>query len=618
MANEHHSSAGRDNERRANAGETSQKSSNIFREQASSSDDIAARRSHATERLRERGIRLGKHGLELTSHGSVQIIIGRFKVLGASVTPDGVVDGAVIEAISQDGKLRRTHLPLEALHEPRRLAGHLAAIGLDPPIEIQQLRAIATVIYELSRVRRCLRFNREGIHRAELAGETHYVAAIGGRFIAPSGVDARGIAPSNTIYHSHGTFEGWKRGLRPILVGNPLVVFGALIPLAAAVSPLVGVPSPSAVLIGSSSLGKSLTARLAQSFNYSPERLMRWDGTENGIQAYAAAHCDTMLVLDELGTVQQGRLGTMIYLLSGGEGKARATSSGELRAAATIRCSVLATGEVSRAEHARSTREPLRDGQEVRLITVPVKETYGVFSTLPRGVQTSAELARRLLAVVSSHYGHAGPEFVRELIERQEAVIRHAPEKLAQYRQEIVGQLECRDLSTIETRVLEGFSLLALAGKLAVHLDILPVAGAGVMDAVRHVFGLWLTNWREGSENGHNRSVTKVRTWFQQHAVSEFIPLGEWETASRRSRVGYRFGHRREGPLYLVHIDAMRDVVCADLSLDETLGALHAAGLLATPSKGRQWLQRMPGVPKESKKSRMKFYAIRGAILFDD
>ncbi|MBX3625029.1 MAG: DUF927 domain-containing protein [Rhizobacter sp.] len=576
------------------------------------------RRRDALNKLKERGIRPSKKGLIATIKGQEQVIVAPFDVDGAVVNEDGNADGAAISAMGPDGKRRIRHVPLESLQEPKRLASHLAAIGIDPPIEAAHLQAIRTYIHTLSRLKRLRLFHREGIHRVEHDGRTLSIAAIGGAVMAPKRVPIEGLAPSQTIYKVGGTFEEWKEGIKPILAGNPLVIFGAAISFVSACSAVLDLPSLSILFVGRSSLGKTSAGRLIQSTYKSPEELRRWAGTGNGIEGLAAQHCDTMLVLDELGTAEQGHLGATIYRLSGGEGKARADSNGNVRASATIRCGIFATGEITKAERGRSTGESMRDGLEARLVTIPVKEQHGIFSILPPGFEDGGDLSNHLRAVLRANYGHAGPAFVRALIEEQELIVQRAPAKAQRYQAQIIQRTNCKPLSPLEGRVLEGFVTAALAGKLAVRFGILPVSGSDVMQAISHVFGLWLMYWREGADSQKSKALLKVRGWFQQHAVSDFVPLAEWDTSTRKGRPGYVLVHRKEGPLYLVHLDVLRDEICDGLDLEEVLSTLQATGLLATHGKGRQWLQRMPGQPKEVKGSRMKFYAIRRDILFDE
>lgn len=569
------------------------------------------------KRLRDRGIRRRTCGLSVAEKGQEHIVVGRFKVLGAAITPEGVADGAVIAATGVDGKLRKRHVPMDALQESKKLGAHLAAIGLDPPLETSRLRAIATYIHEISRLGRCLILGREGIHQIEYEGRTVFIAALGGTVIAPSGVLLDAVSPSTTTYQVAGTLDSWKGGLEPIFAGNPLVIFGPLVALAAVLPAFFELPAPSVLYTGPSSIGKSSVAQLVQSANRSPSRLQRWSGTENGVEALAALHCDTALVLDELGTAPTGSLSSSIYRLSAGEGKARATGSGELRTQAVMRCSVFATGEVTKAELARKGGQVLRDGHEARMPTIRVRERYGVFSTLPPGCDGGAELSRRLHEVVVSNYGLAGPAFVRALIENQDRIKARLPKKAVEYRKLIVAAANSGELTAVEGRVLEGFLTLAIAGRIAVHFGVLPMTGEEVIQAVSYVFGLWLAEWRIGSDSGHNRAVAQVRTWFQRRAQSAFVPIANWRDPSARVRAGYVYVHPKEELLYLVHLDAMCDEICDGIDLNEVLDALQAAGLLATPGKGRQWLKRMPGVPKDADGSRMKFYAIRGAILFD-
>jgi uncharacterized protein (DUF927 family) len=110
-----------------------------------------------------------------------------------------------------------------------------------------------------------------------------------------------------------------------------------------------------------------------------PEYVRKWRATDNGLEAIAAAHCDTLLLLDEIGQATSETVGAVAYMLASGAGKSRAGRHGEGRAPAEWRCLFLSTGEISiadkLAEDGRTRR--LMAGQAVRIVDLPADPGAG-------------------------------------------------------------------------------------------------------------------------------------------------------------------------------------------------------------------------------------------------
>ena len=580
-------------------------------------DSMKAKRDQVIASLQERGYTVTADGLQYSGSGGPCLLLAPFKVMGGAETTVGVLDGVVISAKGTDGVKRVAHVPLDALQEPRKLAAIIASIGLNPPIELNRLRLLATFIHERGRLHRCRVLKREGIHEVHIRDQRVPLAVMGSSLFSPTKLRVIATPMGDSVFAQKGSLAGWVEDFAPILPNNPLVAFPILIALAAPFKSLYNLPAPSALYTGESGTGKSTCARAGQSTTGPADELGQWTGSERGLEALAVKHRDALLVLDELGTAATATLGTTIYRLSGGLGTARATPTGDLAQRASIRCSLFATGEVDKDQHSSASGKHMREGHEARMPTIPVGETFGAFSSLPEGCEDGAALSRLIDSATVRNFGVVMPVFVKELIAHHEAIDSKLRRMVGSYRARIKKRTKCGDLNAVEGRVLEGFVTLAIAGRLAVRYAVLPMSKNDVIDTVSCVFRLWLDVWRAGGEGGGNRAVDGARAWFQQFAHSRFVDLAEWSAPGHRDRAGYEFTHRDEKSLFLVHRKVMRDEICKGQNPDEVIKALMKAGLLATPKKGLQWLQRMPGVPKHSEGSRMKFYAVRQSILFD-
>ena len=74
-------------------------------------------------------------------------------------------------------------------------------------------------------------------------------------------------------------------------------------------------------IFGPSSCGKSTALRVAASVYGGPDYITTWRATDNGLEGTAAAHNDTLLIMDEMGQVSPNIVGDVVYMLANGEGK---------------------------------------------------------------------------------------------------------------------------------------------------------------------------------------------------------------------------------------------------------------------------------------------------------
>src|SRR5690606_5908137 len=128
---------------------------------------------------------------------------------------------------------------------------------------------------------------------------------------------------------------------------------------------------------------------------------------------------------------------------------------------------LLSSGELTSESKMAAAGKRTRAGQEVRLVTVSAGRTFGAWDTLhdhPSGAALSDALKRASV----THYGHAGPAFVRALIESGD--LDKLPAMLEVMRSHFPaapGQ---------SARVAERFAIVALALELAVGVGLLPMA----------------------------------------------------------------------------------------------------------------------------------------------
>ena len=195
-------------------------------------------------------------------------------------------------------------------------------------------------------------------------------------------------------------------------------VFACCVALAGPLNDLMQEEGGGFHFVGSSSVGKTTMLMIAGSVFGGGGRMgfvQSWHGTENGIESIARAHSGTVLVLDEMGQADGRTIGSTIYMLINGTGRARATRNAELKSQASWRIMLLSSGELTLANKiAEGGRQP-RAGQLARMVDVPADagQGYGAFEDT-KGMEPAA-FSEGLKNAALRTYGTAGLEYIEGL-----------------------------------------------------------------------------------------------------------------------------------------------------------------------------------------------------------
>jgi uncharacterized protein (DUF927 family) len=283
-------------------------------------------------------------------------------------------------------------------------------------------------------------------------------------------------------YGCAGSFASWQQEVAARAVGNPNLIVGLCAGLAGPLLHTFNIPGAGLNFVGPTTIGKTTILDGAQS-NWGGEKFKRsWESTAVGLQAIALLHTDTLLVVDELGIADPKTLGSSIYALLNGAGKSRGNVHARARAALHWRVFILSSGEVSAETHLISGGVTVRMGQAVRLLDVPAEGSYGAFDNL-HGFADGAAFSDAVRASASCHYGHAGPRFVRALIESEGRL--NLPMLLSGLLAKFPGGNDA------QARAARTFAVLALAGELARGFGIFPWEKNAAINACVALFDRW-------------------------------------------------------------------------------------------------------------------------------
>ncbi len=391
-------------------------------------------------------------------------------------------------------------------------------------------------------------------------------------------------------YGCAGNLREWRERIAGVAVGNPLLTLALAVAFA---GPLLGklhAEGGGVHLVGESSTGKTTCADAARSVWGGPEYRRSWRATANGIEAAATLFNDSLLVLDEISECDPREIGLIVYALTNGTGKQRASRTGAARSVRRWRCAILSTGERTLATAMMEGGHRAKAGQAVRLLDVAVSRRHGAWDAL-HGHADGRALSDAIKSAADRHYGHAGREFLerltrdgRDLGEMLET-IKALPEFVAA---DAEGQAK---------RAASRFALFALAGELATEYDLTGWQEGDAINAAAQAFALW-RDQRGGDGNDERRKIIEqVAAFISRHGDSRFQAVNAGDGGQMiRDRAGWHedAGGERE---YLFTAEGFGEAV-RGFDKAKAYDALVEIGAAPAPGPDgrRQRWQRINGV----------------------
>ncbi|MEC6744515.1 DUF927 domain-containing protein [Pseudomonas qingdaonensis] len=314
-------------------------------------------------------------------------------------------------------------------------------------------------------------------------------------------------------YCQGGTLEGWQAGIGVMCEGNPLLLLSVCASLAGPLLYHVQRQGGGFHVVGDSSTGKSSAILAGASvWGHAEDFKRTWRATGNGLEGIASQRNDTLLALDEIGEADPREIGAVIYAIANGTGKTRASRNGSARAARRWRVMLFSSGELGLSALMAEGGKRSRAGQEIRLLDIPARRTYGAWDNL-HGMTGGREFSDAIQHTSVTHYGHAGPQFIRKLLEAD--VPGGLPALLAQF---------CEQYPSIngqESRAAERFALVAMAGELAISFGILPLPAGTAREAMLELFDVWRAGRGDGPSE--DRQILRaIADFIARHGSSRF------------------------------------------------------------------------------------------------
>ncbi len=400
--------------------------------------------------------------------------------------------------------------------------------------------------------------------------------------LGPNG--QRRITAESTAEIDHDSLNLWQQDFARYLSGNPHALFVICVAFVGPLLKLAGHDPVGFHINGTSSDAKSITMQCAA--DLMSTKIIDWNATDAALRMASVQMNHQLIALDESHRISAQDMQFKIYTMLNGRERLL-KSTGACPDGKGWRVCYLSTGEDSLENHL-SKGGQLRAGHLTRFIDLP-EATEGLWPCESRRKFESYNFIRARAAVSSAHGPAAGFAFLARLVAELPVYQETTKVWLEEERLSLVDALSAHDEENLVQRVLSNFAVVALAGRLAVTLGILPQNEQEVREAVHFLAQGWLANRIESAGPGKSEAA-RVKRQFVEFIAAKgaagCLCLAEARANPRRVA---KYGWQDDDFLYL--LPAALDAAIADQTSSRRAARyLNEAGLILSGG-GAQSLQ---------------------------
>lgn len=311
------------------------------------------------------------------------------------------------------------------------------------------------------------------------------------------------------LYRQAGTLSAWQQQVAGLCPGNPFLLFLVSLAFCGPLLAKCHLDSLAIHIYGPSSQGKTSGMQVAASVWGEPKRFQRsWTATLNGLESAAVQVNDGFLCLDEMSKADAQDVSKSLYLLANGVGKQRATVNGRAMLHQHWRVSILSNGEDSIEAQLSKAGIPVKAGELVRFLQLPVFGQCGAFDHL-HNYGSGRAFATVLHQHTAQQYGTAGIAFLEHLTRDSRDFATYLDQCLRIFEQRF------GPLSAQEARAARSFALIGLAGELASEYGVTGWPERIAIEAALICF----KHWRQ------QRGTGELETQQLANALRQYIEL---------------------------------------------------------------------------------------------
>lgn len=546
--------------------------------------------------------------------GSEQAVFVSSPIVVRAMTRSGTSQawGRLLEWRDPDNRLHQWAMPLELLQgDGADVRRELASRGMQIYPSRRSRELFTSYLQSYPTDVRALCVNKLGWH--------------GGVYVMPD--RASGQSDQLTVFQNPhglepafsqlGTVQQWRDHVAGLATGNSRLGLAVSMAFAAVLADLVGEQGGGIHIKGGSSTGKSTALKMACSVWGDPEQYGReWRTTDNALEGLAALHNDGLLVLDELNQCDPRVIGTAVYMLANGQGKARMHKTGTTKDAIKWRVLFLSAGEESLSALMQQAGKRTNAGQEIRLAEIPADagQSMGMFEHIHTASSPQA-FSEQAKNAAKRYYGTAGQAFLEHVTRDPQ----QAAEQARQYMQAFMAHVPSQATGQAH-RVASRFALIAAGGEIATDAGITGWSKGEATESARQCFNAWLESFGMIGNHEERAILAHVKGFFEANGSSRFESYHPVYNAQNEpiiqkviNRAGY-FKEEKGSKRYLVFPEQFRTEICKGYDHRQVSKILVTAGILVIASDKRpDKLCRVPSIEKP-----IRMYEINAEILFSD
>jgi uncharacterized protein (DUF927 family) len=511
--------------------------------------------------------------------------------------------GRLLQWRDDDNVPHTWSMPLSLLQgDAREYRKELASQGLNITTNPKQRSYLDTYIQNYPIHKRALCVDRLGWHEAQYILPDGAIGSDGRQLIVYQSAHA-----INSTIAQQGTLEQWRDELCKPLAEQSRFVFSIACAFAGQLLALLDDDGGGFHLLGSSSMGKSLSLKLAASVWGKPDSYTKtWRSTDNALEGTASEHNDSFLPLDEISECDPKVVGKAVYMLANGQGKGRSTTTGHNRTAKTWRIIFLSNGEESLQNFMAQAGQKTNAGIEVRVAHIDADAGKGLktFDSLVLA-DTGAGQADKIKELSQAYYGVAGIAWLEHITSDKAATTATAKQFVSDF------MSNYSDLAPQAYRVAKRFAIVAAAGEMATLAGITGWQAGQATTAVMTCLDNWLDNYGRDGEHEQRQIIEHIKAFIEQHGSSRFQPCHIHMHQDFETKITNRAGYHNYDTGEYYFSTSTFDEVCSPFSKSKVLQVLDEVGLLNVTESDRKTCR----VPLPFKKNRSRVYAVKSDIL---
>ncbi|PLT22073.1 DUF927 domain-containing protein [Psychrobacter sp. MES7-P7E] len=511
--------------------------------------------------------------------------------------------GRLLQWRDDDSVLHTWSMPLSLLQgDAREYRKELASQGLNITTNPKQRSYLDTYIQNYPIHKRALCVDKLGWHDKQYILPDRTIGSDGKQLIVYQSANS-----INSTLTQQGELAQWRDELCKPLAEQSRFVFSIACAFAGQLLELLEYDGGGFHLLGSSSMGKSLSLKLAASVWGNPDRYVKtWRSTDNALEGTASEHNDSFLPLDEISECDPKIVGKTVYMLANGQGKGRSTTTGHNRIAKTWRIIFLSNGEESLQNFMAQAGQKTNAGIEVRVAHIDADAGKGLktFDSLVLA-ETGAAQADKIKELYHRYYGVAGIAWLEHITSDKAATTATARQLVSDF------MSQYSDLAPQAHRVAKRFAIVAAAGEMATLAGITGWQAGQATTAVMTCLDNWLDNYGRDGEHEQRQIIEHIQAFIEQHGSSRFQPCHIHMHQDFETKITNRAGYHNYDTGEYYFSTSTFDEVCSPFNKSKVLQVLDEAGLLNVTESDRRTCR----VSLPFKKNRTRVYAIKNEIL---